>query len=445
MENKEQSNMMIEQKKPDVSEILSMSRSYFFAKRWFKWLMVSLVVVSLAVGLAVSRFSASNSGMNYKTEKAQVSSFTVVVTATGTLQPTNTVTVGSELSGIIRSVDVYYNDRVKVGQVLARLDTSKLEAQLAQAKATLESAQAKVLQAQATVKETRAKLTQLQNAHKLSGGKVPSQTEMDAAEAAYERAQADLASARAAVSQAKATIQSIETDLSKSVIRSPINGVVLNRKVEPGQTVAASLQAPELFILAEDLTKMDLHVNVDEADVSKVKEGQEATFTVDAYPQRIFKAVVKQVRYASTTVSGVVTYEAILDVNNEDLALRPGMTATARIVVQEVKNSLVIPAAALRFAPPAAPGKTQVSSGGGLVSKLLPRFPGRPRGMPASKPDSSREAFSRERTVWILKDGKLEPVTVVTGATNGVLTEITGGDLQPGTDVVVDVIFSKKS
>jgi HlyD family secretion protein len=434
---------MSEKKKPDITEIVSLNRSYFFARRWFKLLIAVGVIVLVSAGIVISR-SNFNSGVQYKTEKAQIGGFTVVVTATGTLQPTNTVTVGSELSGIIRSVEVYYNDRVKVGQVLARLDTSKLEAQLAQAKATLEAAQAKVLQAQATVKETRAKLSQLQNARALSGGKVPSQAEMDAAEAAYERAQADLASARASVSQAKATIQSIETDLAKSVIRSPINGVVLDRKVEPGQTVAASLQAPELFVLAEDLTQMDLHVNVDEADVSKVKEGQEATFTVDAYPQRVFKAVVKQVRYASTTISGVVTYEAILDVNNEDLALRPGMTATARILVQEVKDALVIPSAALRFSPPTTQTKSSASTGGsGLLGKLLPRFPGRPGGMPAGAVHKASAGQAKEQKVWVLKDGKLVPVTVMTGATNGVLTEITGGDLQPGMDVAVDVIFGK--
>jgi len=439
--------VMSEKKKPDIVEIVSLNRSYFFAKRWFKWLIAVVAIVLVSMGIVIN-YSSSNSGMQYKTEKARVGGFTVVVTATGTLQPTNTVTVGSELSGIIRSVEVYYNDRVKVGQVLARLDTSKLEAQLAQAKATLEAAQAKVLQAQATVKETRAKLSQLRNARALSGGKVPSQTEMDAAEAAYERAQADLASARASVSQAKAAIKSIETDLAKSVIRSPINGVVLNRKVEPGQTVAASLQAPELFVLAEDLTKMDLHVNVDEADVSKVKEGQEATFTVDAYPQRVFKAVVKQVRYASTTISGVVTYEAILDVNNEDLALRPGMTATARILVQEVKDALVIPSAALRFSPPESSAFPQnlrhASTGSGLVGKLLPRFPRRSGGTTSRTAHKASPGQPREQKVWVLKDEKLVPVTVVTGATNGALTEITGGDLQPGMDVVVDVIFAKR-
>ncbi|MCX7823566.1 MAG: efflux RND transporter periplasmic adaptor subunit [Syntrophobacterales bacterium] len=437
--------MSEKQKRPDVTEIFSMDSPYFRWRRRKGLIMIILVALA-SIGIVIlTRYSNPNLEQRYKTEQASIGGFTVIVTATGTLQPTNTVSVGSELSGIIKSVEVSYNDRVKVGQVLARLDTSKLEAQLAQAKANLESAQAKVLQAQATVKETQAKLSQLRQLRSLSDGKVPSQIEMDAAEAAYERAQADLASARAAVSQAKASIQAIETDLSKSIIRSPINGVVLNRKVEPGQTVAASLQAPELFVLAEDLTKMDLHVNVDEADVSKVKDGQEATFTVDAHPQRVFKATVKQVRYASTTVSGVVTYEAILDVNNRDLALRPGMTATARISVQEISNALVIPTAALRFSPPTVQTKPLTSSGGGLVGKLLPRFPGsRAGGGSPIRTLTPETVLPKEQQVWVLQDGKLTALTITTGATNGVLTEVTGGELKPGMDVVVDVIYSSK-
>ena len=229
---------------------------------------------------------------------------TVIVTATGTLQPTNKVDVGSELSGIVKSVEADYNDRVKVGQVLARLDTSKLEAQVTQSRAALDSAKAKVLQAQATVLETRSKLTQFQKVRELSNNKVPSQSELDAAEAAFERAKADEASATAAVSQAQATLEANQTDLSKSVIRSPINGVVLTRSMEPGQTVAASFTAPVLFTLAEDLTQMELHVDVDEADVGKVKEGQKAAFGVAAYPNRTFEARITQTRFGSSRPRG---------------------------------------------------------------------------------------------------------------------------------------------
>ena len=209
----------------------------------------------------------------YKTEQARRGTSPSIVTATGTLQPKNKVDVGSELSGTIKKVEVDYNSRVKVGQVLARLDTAKLEATITQSRAALESAKAKALEAQATVAETRAKLTQYQKVRELSKGKVPSQTEMDAPEAAFDRAKADAANYTAAVLQAEATLQANLTDLSKSTIHSPINGIVLTRSIDPGQTVAASMTTPVLFTLAEDLTKMDLHVNVDEADVGKIRRG----------------------------------------------------------------------------------------------------------------------------------------------------------------------------
>ena len=260
--------------------------------------------------------------------------------------------VGSEISGIVKSVEADYNDKVKVGQVLARIDTTKYEAQATQSKAALEAAKARVLQAQATVSETRSKLAQYERVRQLSNGKVPSQTEFDAAQAAFERAKADEASATAAVAQAQATLEANQTDIAKAVIHSPIDGIVLTRSIEPGQTVAAAFQAPVLFTLAEDLTQMELHVDVDEADVGQVKEGQEATFSVDAYPNRTFSARSPRPAIGSKTVDGVVTYETVLKVDNTDLCLRPGMTATADITVKKVQDAVLVPGAALRFTPP---------------------------------------------------------------------------------------------
>jgi len=378
----------------------------------------------------------SNSAQ-YKTQEVVRGNLTVVVTATGTLQPTNKVDVGSELSGILKSVQVDYNDRVKVGQVLATLDTSKLEAQVTQSKAVLESAKAKVLQAQATVMETRSKLTQFQKVRELSNNKVPSQAELDAAEAAFERAKADEASAKAAVSQAQATLEVNETDLSKSVIRSPINGVVLARSIEPGQTVAASFTAPVLFTLAEDLTKMELHVNVDEADIGKVQEGQKATFSVAGYPDRIFEARITQARFGSSTTSGVVTYETVLKVNNSDLSLRPGMTATADITVKKVENAILIPTVALRFTPPVQEEekKEEKKSSGSLVGSLLPRPP---RSAPKQGEDVS--ANKKQQRVWTLKDGQLSAIPVTIGSTDGSMTEVVAGDIKPGMALVVDTL-----
>jgi HlyD family secretion protein len=220
----------------------------------------------------------------YKTQNAKRGDLVVTVSATGNLAPINQVDVGSELSGIIRAVEADYNSTVKKDQILARLDTDKLEAQVLQSRANLKSARSKVLQARATLTESRSALERLQKVHDLSSGKVPSKNDLDAAEAAFERAVADVASTEAQVAQAEATLKANETDLGKAIIRSPINGIVLTRSVEAGQTVAASLEAPVMFTLAEDLRQMELQVGVDEADVGSVSAGQIATFTVDAYP-----------------------------------------------------------------------------------------------------------------------------------------------------------------
>src|SRR4030042_200291 len=243
----------------DVAQTLEIDQSSGRRKGLKRWLIVALLVAAVVTTVVIWKRMENSNSVQYKTQEVVRGNLTVVVTATGTLQPTNKVDVGSELSGIIKTVQVDYNGRVKVGQVLATLDTSKLEAQVTQSRAALETAKAKVLQVQATVKETRSKLTQFQKVRELSNNKVPSQSELDAARRGLERAKADEASAKAAVSQAHATLEVNETDLSKSVIRSPINGVVLARSIEPGQTVAASFQAPVLFTLAADLTQMELH------------------------------------------------------------------------------------------------------------------------------------------------------------------------------------------
>lgn len=405
-------------------------------KRSLAWGIASAVLV-LAIVVLVSK--RGEEAYTYKTQKARIGDLVVSVSATGNLEPTNQVDVGSELSGIVRTVEVDYNDHVKVGQVLARLDTDKLEAKVQQSRATLASARSKVLQARATVTESRSAMERLNKVKELSGGKVPSKNDLENAEAAYERAKADLANAEAQVSQAEATLKADETDLGKAVILSPINGIVLARSVEPGQTVAASLQAPVLFTLAEDLTKMELHVGVDEADVGAVREGQEATFTVDAYPDRRFPARVSQVRYGSETSGGVVTYKAVLGLENSDLLLRPGMTATADIVVKKVTGALLVPNAALRFSLPTdGKGTKDDASNGSIISKLFPRPP---RGAEKSRRNG---ADRRTQTVWTIMDRKPVPLEITTGATDGTMTEVTGGDIAPGTALIVDAVKKKE-
>lgn len=365
----------------------------------------------------------------YVTEAAARGPLVVKVSATGTLAPTNEVEVGSEQSGTVEEVYVDVNDRVKKGQLLARLDVSKLKDAVAKSKASLAAAEAQVLQMQATVTETRATLARMKHVAELSGGKVPSKTELDTAEANLQRAIANEANARSTVAQAQAGLSSDQTSLTKAYIHSPIDGVVLTRKIEPGQTVAASLEAPVLFKLAEDLSKMELQVNVDEADVGQVKEGQHATFTVDAWPKRKFAARITRVSYGSKTTDEVVSYLTNLQVDNRDLSLRPGMTATAEIVTAELKDALLIPNAALRFSPAetAAPKKS-----GGLLSALLPHPPAQSEQKAAGQKQEGRQR------IWVLQNGQATALDIATGQTDGQHTEVTGGDLKPGMQVITD-------
>jgi HlyD family secretion protein len=377
--------------------------------------------------------------VEYKTEEVRQGDLVVTVTATGTLQPTNQVEVGSELSGNIDEVLVDYNDRVEAGQVLARLDVSKLKAQVKQNKAALATAEAKVLSAAATIQETASKLRQLEKIWKLSNGKTPSQFDIDAAKAAAARAKADKASAAAGVAEVEAKLDMTLTDLSKAEIVSPVNGIVLSRNIEPGQTVAASFSAPVLFNLAEDLTKMELQVDVDEADIGQVREGQEAQFTVDAYPERKFSAKIRQVRFASTVTNGVVTYKTVLMVDNSDLALRPGMTATAEIAVQKAEQALLVPAAALRFNPQAQKKRERKSS---IFDALKPgpRFPQREKRVRQTGEDQDGQQ------VWLLgRGGQPRSVPVKTGLSDGSSTQIFAGGIKAGDQVIIALETDRKS
>lgn len=416
----------------DVSKTLGLDTDMPKKSRLKLYLIIGMVIVVCFL-FALSRYS-SNNLVTYQKQDVVLGTLSVSVSATGTLQPTNQVDVGSEISGTIKSVEVDYNAVVKRGQVLARIDTTRQDAQVKQTVASLEAARAKVLQVKATVSEAKAKLARLTQVHEASAGKVPSKTEMDAAHAMYDRAVADEANAKASATQAESSLEAQRIDLAKSVIRSPINGIVLRRAAEPGQTVAASLQTPVLFTLAEDLTQMELQVDVDEADVGKIKQAQGATFTVAAYPDRTFPARVKQVRFGSKTVAGVVTYTTVLTVDNSDLLLRPGMTGTATINVMKAENTLLVPNTALRFTPPDAPAKE--STDGGLVSKLIPR-------PPKSTATSSESTQDKQPHVWVVLNNQLKKIAVTIGLTDGVKTEVKSG-ISAGMSVVVDVSEAKK-
>jgi HlyD family secretion protein len=396
------------------------------------WLLGGIAAVVVAVILARA-YGAKSAGVQYKTAPVETGSLTVLVTATGSLQPTDEVDVGSELSGVVSDLYVDNNDPVKAGEILAKLDTTRLEAQAQQSRASVDTAKARVQDAQATLEESRLALERAKN---LYDAQLVPKSNLDSAQAAFDRAQAGLASAGAQERQAEASLSTIETDLTKAVIRSPVEGTVLSRSVERGQTVAASFQAPVLFKIAQDLRRMELHVDVDEADVSRVQKGQHAKFSVDAYPDRSFPATIREVSYASKTVEGVVTYEAILEVDNEDLLLRPGMTATADITVETIEDALLVPNAALRFSPPENAAAQRGS--GGLVSMLLPRRPfrGRPTGASGQKPGPR---------VWTLENGHPVPRRIKTGSSDGTHTVVTSGDLEPGTELLVDVLSGPRS
>jgi HlyD family secretion protein len=392
---------------------------------------VAVVLLALGAGYALHLRTQANTAPSYVSEAAQRGNLTLTVSANGTLQPTRSVNIGSELSGTVRNVLVDVNDRVRKGQLLVELDTAKLNDQLTKSRATLSAAQAKVAQTVVTVKENQASLARLEEVSRLSGGKVPAKSELDSARASLERAQADEASARANVVEAQAGASSDATNLSKASIRSPIDGVVLSRTVDPGNAVAASLQAVTLFSVAEDLSKLRLQVNVDEADVGAVQVGQKASFTVSAYPSRRFPATITRVAYGSTTTENVVTYITYLDVDNSDLTLRPGMTATATITATERKDVLLVPNTALRYSPTAAStGKATQSTS--IVSSLMPRGPG------GGNRKSASGSAAGGKQVWVLRDGTPTAVPIQTGITDGRMTEIVGGELAAAMRVITD-------
>jgi HlyD family secretion protein len=413
----------------DVRSALGVSRRRSLWRR----LLWPLVLLALLAGAAATwvYLDQAQPAQNFVTEAAVRQPLTVVATATGTIEPVNQVDVSSELSGIVRTVFVDHNAKVRKGEVLAELDTDRLRAQVDRGRASLVVAEAEVATMRATIAERER---DLERARRLSGSGIASEQALETAQAAHDRAIAAMDSAHAAVKVAAADLKLKETDLDKARILSPIDGVVLKRSVEPGQTVASSFQAPVLFTLADDLSRMQVEVDVDEADVGQVREGQEATFTVDAYPDRLFPATVEQVRYAPQTVEGVVTYKAILKVDNSDLKLRPGMTATALITVNRIADTLTVPNAALRFRPAEEDGTPKRS----FLRSIMP-------GPPTFRPPSKTPDASGKRAVYVLRDMKPVKIEVDVGPSDGKVTEVKSGDLKAGDQVIVGLIEASGS
>ncbi len=420
----------------DIGAYLATGRNRAWWRRKRVWIPALLALLAV---LGFVLFSGEEEGPDYITAEVERRSLDLTVTATGSLRPTNLVEVGSEVSGRIDQVYVDVNDRVDRGQVIARINTDVIGDQITQGRASLDAARAQVAQARATLEVDEAQLARLVEVQRLSDGRVPSQTELEQAEASVRRDRAALASAQANVVSAQASLSSSLTNRDRAVIRAPVTGVVLARQIEPGQTVVASFNTPTLFILAEDLSQMQLRVDIDEADVGQVEPGQRATFTVDAYPGRRFPARVTRIDLASGNIASetqaegtgaalanaVVNYEARLTVDNSQALLRPGMTATATIATQSTGARLLVPNSALRFDP------EEDEEEGGIFG---------PADIGLQQEDQAGIGVGSRQTVHVLgADGQLQPIEVVTGQSDGRRTVVTSEQLEPGMEVVVGI------
>ncbi|RWB77758.1 MAG: efflux RND transporter periplasmic adaptor subunit [Mesorhizobium sp.] len=406
-----------------IEAALGLDRKGVSRKRRRLWLYALLAIAVAAAGIALYQwYAAAPPRIEYTTVPAATADLTVEVSATGTLQPLTQVDISSELSGIVRSVAVNENQQVKKGDVLATLDTAKLEVQIERATASAKAAAAAVEDAKVTLQENENAVVR---ASALTKRGMATDQSLEAATATRDRSKAALDSAEANLAIAQADLKAQQTDLAKSTIYAPIDGIVLTRSVDPGQTVASSLQAPVLFVIAADLRNMELRAAVDEADIGQVKPGQHARFTVDAFPDRPFDAEIRDISYASVTTDGVVTYNARLEVDNGELLLRPGMTATVSVVTRQAKGVLTVPSTAFRYRP-----MQQQARGWSLSDLFIGRM-----GRSNRQREPTKAPTDGSRTLYVLENGRPHPVNVRIGSTDGELTEVTSG-LDEGAQVI---------
>ncbi len=491
----------------------------------FSIIAIILIVVAAASVAALKVFNEKGSNHKYRTVKVERGEISSAVTATGTINPVVNVLVGSQVSGMIKALYADFNSRVKEGDVIAQIDPAIFQAQVEQGKANLLNAQASLMNARANLKNSQANLSKaeisvidmkrtLDRNLKLAEMKAVAQAaldtaqtnydsagaQVDAAKAQIEVARAQVESAKAQVEQAAAGLRVSETNLRYATIRSPVSGVVISRNVDVGQTVAASLQAPTLFTIAKDLTQMQVDTNVSEADIGRIAVGQDVNFNVDAYPERTFRGRVSEIRNAPTTIQNVVTYDVVVQVENKDLNLKPGMTANASILIAHKSGALRIPNAALRFQPKSTAGKVEEGPGkkaepqaqakgpsqlmGRLTGelnltadqqskiemvlkssrqeiqeirekakpdeararvqslmrqKILPFLTDEQRKKLAESTSSSKGEERRSGRVWVLSPvGSATPVSIVLGVTDGTFSEVVEGNLQEGMDVITE-------
>jgi len=398
---------------------------------------IFVLLLAAGAGYAYWRMGNGPSEPPYLTVPVTKATIRQVVSSSGTLQAVTTVVVGSQVSGTIAKLNADYNSKVTKGQIVAQLDQSRFAAKV-------EESRANVLAAQANMAKTKVALEDagrtLKRARELKQRELVSQSDLDAAQTAYDSARSQLNVAQAQVGQAQASMNQAQIDLGYTTIRSPVDGIVISRSVDVGQTVAASLSAPTLFTIANDLTKMEVHTNVDEADIGNISEGQDVTFTVDAHAQRRFRGLVHQVRNAPQVIQNVVTYDSVVRIDNKELLLKPGMTANVQFLVAQKEDALTIPNVALRFRPPEDKDAAQ---------ELLRQEQG--RAAPRVGQRQTRRAGSggagegrrvRQVKIYMLKDGKAQPVDVQVGITDGSKTEIIAGSLNENDPVIIGMSSS---
>jgi HlyD family secretion protein len=407
------------------------------SKRLRYALIAAVVVLAAAVGVWRTR-SGTKPTTQMETARLERGRIVAKVTASGTLSAIVTVQVGSQVSGRIAELHADFNSQVKKGQLIAKIDPQLFQATVEQQRANLVAAQGNLAKARAQSVDARR---QADRALALAAKKLIAQADADTAVSNAEALVAGVQAAEGQVAQTQAALNSALVNLAYTDIRSPTNGVVISRNVDVGQTVAASLQAPTLFVIAEDLAKMQVDTSVAEADVGRLSAGMGATFTVDAYPSQAFKGKVRQVRNAPQTVQNVVTYDAVIDVDNPDLKLKPGMTANVTFIYAEKDDVLKVPNAALRFKPP--PGLVGDGGAAGRAGARAEGTAARPEGgagAPGGRPAARGPESLDRRTVWVLKAGQVSPVRVRTGISDGSFTEVVEGEVEAGAEVVTDAV-----
>lgn len=400
--------------------------SYKDGKKSYKYIKIVLAILVVAILIYIF-LPKQERKIEYSTFKVKKDDLTVLVSASGNIKPTNSVDIGIEVSGTIKEIFVDFNDEVEVGQVLAKIDTKKLEAQVESSIAALAIAKANQTESEVNLKNKKLLYDRTKKMFESSNGKYPSKNELDDTKFSYEAAVSNVEATKSKVMQAESNLKNDKQNLEKGTVKSSIKGIVLNKEVEIGQTLAATMSAPKLFTLAKDLTNMDLVVSIDEADVADIKDGLDVTFTVDAYINKEFKGKIKQVRLNPITTNGVVTYETVVSVDNSELLLKPGMTANAKIITKHLKEQLLIPNSALRFIP---------KSKEELAMSKKPPFSGPPN---FDKPNELKNNKLKDGlvSIYLLENGNPKEVRVKILDGDSKQSSVYSENLKAGDEVII--------